>query len=129
LSKIPASTSMHFATHVRTQLVASLYGKISLMLETVQNRTHVHIHIFAWSDRYHDLPEYWPYFLVHSVILSFMYFVFNILENILKMFLKIDAVYVRCCNLIQDVNSYKEDVNPGTVNVIMKFIYIISSFA
>jgi hypothetical protein len=45
LSKIPLSTSMHFAARVRTWRVARLYSVQwnSSLSETVRNRTHVHI--------------------------------------------------------------------------------------
>jgi hypothetical protein len=53
-SKIPPSTSMHSAACVRTWRVARLHSvyynivqRNSALSETVRNRTHVHIHIFA----------------------------------------------------------------------------------
>jgi hypothetical protein len=59
--KIPTSTSMHFATHVKTWRVARLSASWcsfmraiiwnSAISETVRNRTHVHIHyLLTMSD-------------------------------------------------------------------------------
>jgi len=39
--------------------------------ETVQNRTHVHINIFAQNDRYYNLPEYWPFLLGHPLYVNY----------------------------------------------------------
>jgi hypothetical protein len=64
---------MHFATRVRTWRVARLYSVQCTVLwnssisETVRNRAHVHIHFFASTDRYYDLPECWPFLLGHHV--------------------------------------------------------------
>jgi hypothetical protein len=44
-----------------------LYSSIS---ETVRNMTHVQIYFFALNDRYYDLPEYWPFFLGHPVLVD-----------------------------------------------------------
>jgi hypothetical protein len=60
-SKIPPSTSMHFANRVRTCRFARLHSVQctvqwnSSISETVQNRTHVHIHIFCL-----EWPILWP---------------------------------------------------------------------
>jgi hypothetical protein len=62
--------------------------------ETVRCRTHVHIHFFAYSDRYYDLPEYWPFLPWHYIyenifILSYFgyaplaHFNWNYVESIL----------------------------------------------
>jgi hypothetical protein len=58
-SKIPPSTSMHFATRVRTWRVARLYSVQwnSSIWETVRNRTNVHIdYIFFCL----EWPILWP---------------------------------------------------------------------
>jgi hypothetical protein len=56
-SKIPPSTSMHFATRVRTWRVARLYSVQwnSSISKTVRNKTHVHIHLFCF-----EWPTLWP---------------------------------------------------------------------
>jgi hypothetical protein len=62
---------VYCAARLRTWRVARLYSvlysEISSISESVQNRTHAHIHIFAYNGRYYYLPEYWPFLLGHPI--------------------------------------------------------------
>jgi hypothetical protein len=59
-SKIPRPTSIHFATRVRTWRVARLYSVQrtvqwnSSFMETIRNRTHVHMQFYL------EWPILWP---------------------------------------------------------------------
>jgi hypothetical protein len=74
-SRIPQSTTLHFATRVRTWLVVRLcsarvrptlyYFAVKSLFQKPSCMSHVHITFLDWNERKHDLPEHWRHLLRH----------------------------------------------------------------